>query len=417
MKTLAIIAEYNPFHNGHLYHLNTAKELSGASHSITLMSGNFLQRGVPAMWDKYTRGHMSTVCGIDLALELPFPYATGSAKDFASGAVNILDKLNTIDYLCFGAENDDIVLLTKIADLINEETPLYKELLTEALSSGLSFPEARAKAIYNSLDNKDKELSSIINQPNNILAIEYIAALLRTSSTIKPVIIKRKESMYHDKKLHSSISSATAIRNSVVASPTNIEQLKTQLPLEVYELICSSFGVSWPVLPEMLTPFLQAQLLNPINFSEICDISEDFANKLYNINPATNYQDIAEHLTSKDLTASRVYRNLIHLILQYRESDRNLFLQNGYAMYANIISFRRESSALIKQINEQTSIPLITKKADFDKYLSNYPTLNHSAAKAMWNYDTKATTLYNALVYNSYNYKLPNDFNIQLPIV
>lgn len=416
MKTLAIIAEYNPFHNGHMYHLNTARDLTSASYSLALMSGNFLQRGLPAMWDKYIRGHMSTSCGIDLALELPFPYATGSAKDFATGAVFLLDKLNTIDYLCFGAEIDDLKFLTRIADLINLEPPQYKELLTDALSKGLSFPESRAKAIHYCLGNKDKELSSIINQPNNILAIEYIAALLRINSKIRPIIIKRKESMYHDKALHGSISSATAIRNSISNLSADLGNIEAQIPAEVFNLINKRYKHSWPIYPDSLTPFVQAQLLNPINYNEICDISEDFANKLYNTNPVTNYQDIAVSLTSKDLTATRVYRNLIHLIMQYKEADRRLFIENNYALYANILSFNRESSALIKHINERSSIPLITKKADFHKYLSYYPTIDHKVAEIMWNYDIKATILYNALVYNSYGIQLPNDYCIRLPI-
>ncbi|MBE5933193.1 MAG: nucleotidyltransferase family protein [Lachnospiraceae bacterium] len=417
MKNLAIIAEYNPFHNGHLYHLNKSKELTNANCTIALMSGNFLQRGVPAMWDKYTRSKMATTAGIDLVLELPFPYATGSAKDFASGAVNILNSLNSIDYLCFGAETDNIDLLTKIADIINTEPDYYKEQLNIELSKGLSFPHARTLAITNYIGSKHPDLINIINQPNNILAIEYIAALRKINSKIQPVIIKRHSAMYHDQTLYGSISSASAIRTHIQSNDFDMDKLKSDIPLEIYDIVVSNYNHTWPIDVDKLTPYIQYKLLNPCNYSEICDISLDMANKLNKLSPVSNYQDIIKALSSKDLTNTRISRSLIHLLLDYKEADRDMFLANNYSLYANILSFRKESSQLIKTINQQSSIPLITKKADFNKYLSNYKHINQNIAKTMWDLDTKATVLFNCLVYNSYGTILPSDYNIQLPII
>ena len=141
------------------------------------------------------------------------------------------------------------------------------------------------------------------------------------------------------------------------------------------------------------------------------------ANKLIKLPPVTNYQDIINALSSKDLTGTRISRSLIHLLLDYKETDRDMFIANNYSLYANILSFRKESSQLIKIINQESSIPLITKKADYDKYLSNYQHINQNVAKTMWNLDTRATALYNCLVYNSFSTILPNDYNIQLPII
>ncbi len=417
MKNIAIIAEYNPFHNGHMYHLNTAKELTGADYCIALMSGNFLQRGIPAMWDKYTRGHMATSVGVDLVLELPFPYATGSAKDFATGAINILDRLNTVEYLCFGAETDDINLLTSIADVINSEPDSYKKQLSDALAEGLSFPQARAHALSKYFATSHSDLSTIINQPNNILAIEYIAALRRINSRITPIIIKRYKAMYHDETIYGSISSASAIRNGIWSKDFQLENIICDIPDQVFKLIENNYQHNWPISCDGLTPYLQYKLLNPANYGAICDISEDLANKLRKVSPTSGYQEIVDILSSKDLTISRVCRSLIHLIMDYKEVHRNQFIDAGYAQYANILSFRRDSSQLIKVINQQSLIPLITKKADFEKCLSNYPDIDANIASLMWEYDTKATTLYNCLVYNSYNAVLPNDFNTQIPIV
>ncbi len=417
MKTLAIIAEYNPFHNGHLYHLECAKRLTGADYSIALMSGSFLQRGIPAMWDKYTRAKMASMAGIDLTLELPFVYATGSAKDFSTGAVAILDSLKSVDYLCFGAETDDLGLLTTIADVINSEPDSYKEQLNCFLSQGMSFPQARAKALTNYLSHNSEYITDIINQPNNILAIEYIAALRRINSRIQPVIIKRFNAMYHDQKLYNSISSASAIRATIEANDFTLEDIKLDIPTEVYKIVESSYMHSWPINYKALTPYLQAKLLNPKNFYEICDISEEFAHKLDKLYPATNYQDAIDALSSKDLTATRVFRNLIHLIMNYKEEHRKLFIDNGYAMYASILSFKKDKSALLKHIKTHSSIPLITKKADFEKYFADHQSINLSAAQIMWSYDIKSTDLYNCLVYNKYEAKLPNDYKILLPII
>ncbi len=414
MKNLAIIAEYNPFHNGHKYHLSKAKEITGSSYSVALMSGNFLQRGIPAMWDKYTRAKMATVAGIDLVLELPFVYATGSAKDFATGAISILDKLNTVDYLCFGAETDDINILYKIADVINSEPDSYKNILTDCLAMGLSYPLARSKALMTYLNLSD---DSIINQPNNILAIEYIAALSRISSNIKPVILKRCKAMYHDTTLYRSISSASAIRNTVNSDDFYVEQLKDDIPDNVLKILQSEYKISWPITSDDLTPFLQSSLLNPIEFDEICDISEDFANKLSKLSPVVNYQEATNTLYSKDLTTTRINRSLIHLIMNYKELHRRQYIDNNYAFYASILSFCKESSQLIKAINQQSDIPIITKKADFEKYLNNYGNIPYDIAASMWSYDIKATNLYNCLVYNRYNQLLANDYNIQLPII
>ncbi len=417
MKNIAIIAEYNPFHNGHMYHLNKAKELTNADYCIALMSGSFLQRGTPAMWDKYARANMATSSGIDLVLELPYVYATGSAKDFATGAVCILDKLNTIQYLCFGAETDDITILSDIADVINTEPPSYQKVLTDALSEGISYPQARAIGIVSTLGCDYQEICNVINQPNNILAIEYIAALKRIGSSIEPIIIKRQSAMYHDETLYGSISSATAIRAEISSDGFHIGTIKNDIPAPVYQLIQDKYLNTWPITSSLLTPYLQSCLLNPVNFNEICDISEDFANKLLKLNPVTSYQDAIDTLTSKDLTNTRINRCLIHLILNYKELHRKLFIDNGYGLYANILSFKRDSSQLIKTINQETSIPIITKKADYEKCFFNYPDINLDVAKIMWEYDMKATNLYNCLVYNSYGTKLPNDYNTQIPIV
>ena len=199
MKTVGIIAEFNPLHNGHKYLLDEAKRLSGADFCIVVMSGNFVQRGSPALLDKYTRTQMALLNGVDLVIELPVIYATASAEYFARGAVRLLDKLGVVDIITFGSECGNIELLKKAATELTEETPDFKKNLQDNLKKGLSFPKARSQAIGKQGDG---------SEPNNILGIEYIKALNYWDSSITPTTIERKGSGYHDEQM----ASATAIR-------------------------------------------------------------------------------------------------------------------------------------------------------------------------------------------------------------
>lgn len=421
MKTVAIIAEYNPFHIGHEYHLKNALELSGANYSIALMGGNFLQRGQAAMWDKYTRGSMCVSSGIDLAIELPFPYATGSAMDFSTGAINIIDRLNSVDYLCFGAETSDITLLEQVASIILDEPDLYKNRLTDYISSGISYPSAREKAIYDYTHNS--KYSDILSLPNNILAIEYICALKKINSTIKPLLVERKTAGYHEDTLRKGISSATSIRNFLqncnpeVATNDVLSHISDSVSPHVLDIIMSTYNKTSPVFADALTPFLQSKLLTTRNLSHICDMTPELSNKLLNTDLSATYNEIINSVKTKNITHSRISRCLIHLLLDYTEDDRRCFIQDNYAYYANILCFKKDSSTLIKSIHESSSIPLITKKADFNDVICSFSDINTDNAKRMWQLDTDATKLYNCLIYNSYHTKTPNDYTQKLPIL
>ncbi len=419
MKTLAIIAEYNPFHNGHQYMLSQAKKLTHADYSIAIISGSFLQRGQAAMWNKYQRASMAVSSGIDLCIELPFAYATGSAHDFAYGAVGILNSLNTVDYLCFGAETANLELLSAIADITLNEPEEYRIQLKANLQSGISYAAARANALV-SYCTKEKlcnyeNLNSVITEPNNILAIEYLCALKKHNSQIKPIVIKRKGSNYHEHVLKDTICSAYAIRKELDSLSGFNDKIRDFVPDYVYSSIRDSFGISSPVSEDDITPFLQSCLIKNSNFCA-CDINSDLEDKIKKLPCCISFSDAVFALKSKDINLSRISRGLIHLILDYKIPDRELFINNGYAFYANILSFKKNSSGLLKNINLNGKIPLITKKADFDKYILQYD-INKNAAQRMWELDIKSTGLYNCMVYNRYGTILPNDFNISLPII
>ena len=237
MKVVGIIAEYNPFHNGHLHHLQESIRLSLADYTIVVMSGNFMQRGTPALMDKYHRAKAALSCGADLVLELPAYYATGSAEYFALGGISLLDKLGVVSHLCFGSECGDLDFLSKVAQITSEESEAYQKCLQAHIKSGKSYPSARTAAIIEVCPELSSSVSGLTT-PNNILGIEYLKALYRLNSNIEPYTIQRVSSHYHDQKLKESYSSASAIRN--VIKSEEFESLKSQaihISSQLYKLI------------------------------------------------------------------------------------------------------------------------------------------------------------------------------------
>lgn len=423
MKTLAIIAEYNPFHNGHAYQLSRAKALTQADYSIAVMGGNFLQRGQAAMWDKYTRAQMAASCGVDLVVELPFPYATGSARDFSMGAVSMLNSFQAVDFLCFGAETDDLPSFLKIAKILVNEPDLFQQQLKIYLSGGASYPLARERALNDYISQQtfhtiDQDMDfhvvhEILSLPNNILALEYICALIRTNSFIKPILIPRTEAFYHDECIHHTICSAKAIRSNIHELTDNTS-IKHAVPDVSYSLMKTSYQVNSPVITDDLTVFLQsARLFHPPDAS-ICDFDEELAGRLSRLPITSSYSDILDALKSKNWTSGRISRAFIHYLLGYTEEHRSSFLSGGYCFYANILSFRKESSALIKELHSNSLIPIITKKGD---YLSKLHQESLEVALCMWNLDINATLLYNCLIFNRYHLVCEDDYHKNIPII
>ena len=220
-KIIGIVSEYNPFHNGHLYHLQKSLQMTHSSYSIAIISGNFTQRGSTSLVDKWVKTEIAIKNGIDLVIELPLLYSISSAENFAEGAIKILDSLKIIDYISFGSESGDISTLNMISDILLQEPETYKNILSQELSKGLSFPKARENALLMYLNNI-QESSNILSYPNNILGIEYLKALKKIKSSIIPVTIKRYEAGYHDTTYSGNIASGTAIRNIIKNNDWNI---------------------------------------------------------------------------------------------------------------------------------------------------------------------------------------------------
>lgn len=410
MKIVGLITEYNPFHNGHQYHIEEALRITNADYAIVVMSGNYVQRGTPAILPKHLRAEMALRCGASMIIELPLQYATSSAEYFATGAVTLLDSLNCIDYLCFGSESGDLENLTKIASILLEEPNIYQRELQKNLKSGISFPLARQKAISYFLGNDD-EGQQLLEDPNNILGIEYIKALRKIKSNIKPCTILRKESHYHDSTLSTTFSSASAIRNLLSFSGNQVDyrkgtsfksssaftatnHLKSQMPKCCFSILEDHYNVRFPVYPNDFSLLLRQKLMNETKDSllEYLDMTEELANRIVNLqNQYINYEQFCELLKSKNTTYTRISRTLLHILLNIRKTD----FSNIWHQYIHIIGFRKDCKKLLTIINKKSALPMITKLTAVDSL--------NSQGKAMILKEVYAANLYECVVTNRYN--------------
>lgn len=422
MKVTGIVAEYNPFHKGHEYHIQISKKITESDYCIVIMSGNFVQRGTPAILDKYTRTRMALLSGADLVLELPTPYACGSAEFFAQGALRILNGLSIVDSLCFGSESGDNAPLTsdspilKIASALAQESPEYKEALQSFLKTGLSFPKARNRAlltIYPQLSEAN-DLDNFLLQPNHILGIEYCKALLRLESNIQPVAIKRIGNHYHDSTLSSDFSSASAIRK--VLETSDITQIESQLPAESYALLSQSFHQTCPVTLDDFSLMLHYALLQQASsvqsFSSFADVTEDLSDKiLKNLHEYRSFSQFCEILKTKDITASRISRSLLHILLGITNEKMSSFLAPSFTGYARILGFRKDAADLLSQLKKQTEIPLISKPADAGQILGN------GDCFSLFETETYACNIYNAVVTNKFGVSAKHEYTNSVIIV
>lgn len=233
-RVLGVIAEYNPFHNGHMYHLQESMKKAQTNYTIAVISGNFVQRGNPSVVNKWQKTKMALQSGVDLVIELPTIYSVSSAENFAYGAIQILTNLNIINTISFGTETEDLAGLNNIANLFINEPKEYTSLLQEELKKGNSFPRARQNAALKIL-NDNRRYANLLSSPNNILGIEYLKALKRCKSTINPMLVKREKVYYNDEAVVDDFASATAIRRLITLR--QYDDLRRVIPKNNYNLL------------------------------------------------------------------------------------------------------------------------------------------------------------------------------------
>ena len=366
MKIVGLITEYNPFHAGHLYHMQQARELTGADYCVVLMSGSFVQRGEPAIFDKYLRTKTALLAGADLVLEIPAAFSTASAHEFAAYGVALLSAIG-VDAVVFGSECGQIEFLKQAASALNHESAEFQERLRKGLKAGLTYPQARAKAL-----EMEDTWASVLSSPNNILGIEYLRAAEDLHSPMEFYTISRKGSGYHEDTLaDANFPSASAIRGIIRNSLSKDKDLLDILASHLPAVTHPAYTGAVPVFVDDFSELLNAAVLQMQATFSIADLSPELAARL--AKPPyfpLSFEERIQALKTRQLTYTRVSRALLHLVLGMREEDISRWKDEGYALYARILGFRRQSSPLLSCLHKKSSIPLITKMADAAQNLS-----------------------------------------------
>lgn len=405
MISAGIVAEYNPFHNGHKYHIEKTREITGAECIIVIMSGDFTQRGEPAIADKYTRTRCAISAGADIVIELPCRYALSSAEMFASGSVSLLEAMKA-DYISFGSECGNLDILSQLAHLLADETPEYKSLLAKFCSEGSSYAAARMKALAEIFP----EAAGIIDNPNNILATEYLKAIISNRYSIKPITITRNGIGYNDTYIKDGMNaSASSIRAlldngsydiSKTPGTPSISSIKPYVPESVYDILRDSYNHCFPVYTDdfsSLFYYKTASLINEnVNLSSFSDVSDAMANRLAkNINPGLSISQTALLLKTKNIAYSRIMRSFMHILLNHHAGS------NINDSYLRILGFNNTGRKYISQNKGNFTAPLITKPADYASLIRN---------------DVFASSVYNRIVYEKYGNLIKDDFRHELII-
>lgn len=396
MNITGIVAEYNPFHNGHYYHIQKAKETSSCDYIIVVMSGNFVQRGEPSIFDKFIRAKMALASGADMVIELPFVYSTASAEAFSFGAISLLEQSGIVSNVCFGSECGSIESLSKIAQIFSSEPDEYRSLLKKALDTGVSFPSAREIAtiqyVTNFLSTQSADsVSSIIKTPNNILGIEYLKALYLLKSTIKPITIKRIANDYNSVSLTGSISSATSIRDALKHSHLTFgDTVSLTIPESSRESLQNSDIYSdlifWDNFQDML--FYKIRSSSASLLSTYRYVTEGLENKiLHAAGTSASVSDLISSIKSKRYTRTRIQRALTSILLQCSNEFSDSTLISKGPQYLRVLGVSKNGKALLSLLKNNAGLPVLVRPADFEKLCSEF-------SKKMLSFDINASNIY-----------------------
>ncbi|MEJ6952155.1 nucleotidyltransferase [Natronospora cellulosivora (SeqCode)] len=408
MNILGIITEYNPFHYGHLYHLQKAKEISNSDTIICIMNGNFVQRGKLALLDKWSRTKMALANGVDMVIELPLIYGIRSAEYFAEGSIKILNDTGIVNKLVFGSETGNINPLKEASKLLKTEDAYFQQRLQKYLSTGKSFPHARAMALkdylnYLPYDKKliIQELEKTLNEPNNILGIEYLKALDKYNSKIEAYTIKREGSGYHEQELQ-EISSATAIRKKIYEN--GFSSIKNYLPEESYQIIAEDFqNKKLAINKEYFSMMLLANLRqrNSDNLREFAEIENGLENRIVDqVHKSASLQDLIDKIKTKAFTRTRIQRNLLHIFFNIKEVDFKELDSHG-PQYIRVLGIKKTRKDLLSKISKKSQIPVVINPSQYMKEVS--PNNKDPLIKSL-SYDIIASDIY-SLLYKDPKYR------------
>lgn len=383
---LGIVSEYNPFHNGHILHLKKSLEMTKADFTIAIMSGSFTQRGDTSLIDKWAKTEMTLKQGIDLVIELPTLYAISSAENFADGAVKILNSLGIIDYISFGSEIGEIKPLDDVATVLSKEPKDFSEILKRQLRSGLSYPKAREIAIQMYFGTSPIYTEALQN-PNNILGIEYLKALKRSKSNITPITIKRNYNNYNSNDVKNGVASATAIRTMIMQK----KNIHTVVPYETYEIIerLSKEGKIVPSLKVFEKEIIyNLRKMTITEIANLADVTEGLENKIKQAsNMTNNLEELIQKIKSKRYTETRIRRILLYSLLNITKKD--MTISKKVMPYIRVLGFNKHGKRIISAIAENN--PKIKIVVSVKKFLDTNRDMN---LQSMMMKDILATNIY-----------------------
>lgn len=408
MITAAVIAEFNPFHNGHAYLLKKAKEITGADAAVVIMSGDFVQRGAPAICCKYLRTEAALDNGADIVFELPVRYACSSAESFAGGAVSLLASTGIIDCLVFGSETGDIDEIRNTANLLDdlEESEEYRRLILNGTKSGLSFPAARAHAL-----EEICHISMPYDTPNNTLATEYCRALNRLKKQNcphipEPFTIKREGSAYSAAGLTGTstgegceMASATALRNIILSSSpsSDLTELSPYIPNDFLSAIRENRGKLLPVTENDFSDMLYMRLCTADEHAihAYSGINGDLLNAIFKRRYGQlTVSELISGIKNKAFTYSAISRAVFRILLGLCNSNEN----SDRKPYLRLLGFNRRYSSVLRDIKDYDGCDLITKPADFDRSSTGFAQ------------DIFAADLYSQILYSTFGFKRCSEF-------
>ena len=351
MKTSAVICEFNPFHNGHAYLLQEARK-RGATHIITIMSGNFTQRGEPAIFDKYTRTRAALMCGADLVAELPLTYAAAYAERFAYGGVYLAKAFGCTNELVFGSESGDADAIIKAAKAVSDSA--VRKLMKYELSGGMTFAAAREKAVFDICGN---EISDILGSPNDILGVEYCKALLSLNSAIRPVAVKRIGAEHDSHDTKDEFASASALRGMLY----NNKSISHYLPDAAKGLYDASVLPDESRIKRLEAAFLyRLRSMSKEEIALLPEISEGLENRIFSaVHNGVSYDGILSSVKTKRYTMSRIRRIMLYALLGIEKRSLSPSPQ-----YIRVLGMNERGKEIIRASEKTAALPFIVRYSD-----------------------------------------------------
>ncbi|UII57298.1 nucleotidyltransferase [Cytobacillus spongiae] len=360
MNAVGVVVEYNPFHNGHAYHLEMAKKTANAEVVIAAMSGNFLQRGEPALLSKWARAKMALLGGADLVFELPYQFATQKAETFANGAVSLLSSVGC-QSICFGSEDGDVNRFYQTASFINNHHDEFQMKIKYHIEKGISYPSAISQAFKDL--SPDEEVIDL-SKPNNILGFHYLQAVQKLAPSINIFTVSRKSANYHDEHFASStIASATSIRKTLFSDDGSIQGVKQYVPESTYRQLVDYYHAygsfhSW----ENYWPLLRFRLLqtNPEELRRVYEVEEGIEHRLISIALTSNsFYDFMKKLKTKRYTWTRLQRICLHVLTNSLKSEMSN--HDEQVKFLRLLGMTEKGKMYLNKMKGQTSVPIVSK--------------------------------------------------------